>query len=1062
MTRFDQKRNGILGLLCLLLAPVTPVWAVTAGDILKSAGTRAPGLCVIVGCQDGKLAAGLAREGMLVHALGLDGATVDRTRRYLQAEKLYGQATAELLGGKKLPYADNLVDLLVAEAQGTAPLSEIMRVLCPNGVAMTRGEEPHSTRSARPTSLRGSKSRVEGELKAAGFKGIEVTEQSGFWKIVKPWPPEMGDWTHTMGGPDNNRVSRDTAAGVPTGVRWIGGPNWPRGGRKHSNSSIVSTDGRIFLLTYSAYSNLEKPCEKYPFYVVAKKAFNGIHLWEKPFKGQTQWRGYKPREGYRGAYAPMAVKGDQLYLAEKRHVVSLHGETGEEIMKSEPLENVPDTIILSGGHLITATHHHVYSLDPGTGKIRWKIDAVATDTMIADDKVFFLDHKEPFYDLVCLELKAGREIWCKNTEPWFPKELRWPEGIKKGKNYSRVSKFMKSKRKKLAIRFHRSDILVLGEVGGLHGVSAKDGQSLWSYKTAHYLSNRPMKEAMYAGGLVWIWDTFEWAGSRRKSGKTSGHLGLDLKTGEIKKRIPVTVGGRKFGCTLFSASDRLVLGRDTYYEIATGKHYGFQGGRAPCNVGFLPSNGLIYSGPVTCGCTPAFKGYAAFSSDPVERPAIPEPKTRLRRGPAYGADCSGALTVGEEDWPCHRHDARRSGAASTIVGPELKLLWDIQVADRVTGPYKYNWDVRPSLGDPLTAPVIAGGKVFVALQDRHQVTAYDVKTQKKEWSFTAGGRICNPPFIHEGLCIFGAQDGRVYCVSARDGKLIWQFLGAPWDKRIMAYGQVESAWPVESVLIYEDVLFFLAGRHLGLDGGLTLYALVPKSGKLLWKTKLPFDPRHIGSGITLLGGGGNLVYLGRGYMNYRGKIEYGLGFDVQTGKCVPLADPFTLTSANSGGLLDGAWRRQAAALITRGGGCWHYGNARGMMLVFSEKRLFGYDGRLNTGREDVRISSSNLYHAQLDDKGQVMKEAQGTWSKPIERPFQIEAMLLSGPTLFVSGPLDGITPKDAVIQSISTATGKITSEYRLKVSPVFDGMAAASARLYVALEDGSLVCFGKK
>ena len=74
----------------------------------------------------------------------------------------------------------------------------------------------------------------------------------------------------------------------------------------------------------------------------------------------------------------------------------------------------------------------------------------------------------------------------------------------------------------------------------------------------------------------------------------------------------------------------MILGRDTYYEFSTGKHFGFLGGRAPCNIGFMPANGLIYSGPVTCGCVAmAFKGFAAFSSDQV---AEPEPKDRLEKG----------------------------------------------------------------------------------------------------------------------------------------------------------------------------------------------------------------------------------------------------------------------------------------------------------------------------------------------------------------------------------------------------------------------------------------------
>jgi len=36
------------------------------------------------------------------------------------------------------------------------------------------------------------------------------------------------------------------------------------------------------------------------------------------------------------------------------------------------------------------------------------------------------------------------------------------------------------------------------------------------------------------------------------------------------------------------------------------------------------------------------------------------------------------------------------------------------------------------------------------------------------------------------------------------------------------------------------------------------------------------------------------------------------------------------------------------------------------------------------------------------------------------------------------------------------------AEKKLDSPPVFDGMAAAKGRLYLSLEDGSIICFGEK
>ena len=45
-------------------------------------------------------------------------------------------------------------------------------------------------------------------------------------------------------------------------------------------------------------------------------------------------------------------------------------------------------------------------------------------------------------------------------------------------------------------------------------------------------------------------------------------------------------------------------------------------------------------------------------------------------------------------------------------------------------------------------------------------------------------------------------------------------------------------------------------------------------------------------------------------------------------------------------------------------------------------------------------------------------------------------------------------------QIVSAADGRKLAEHRLDSPPVFDGMVAAGARLYVSTLDGNVVCFG--
>ena len=91
----------------------------------------------------------------------------------------------------------------------------------------------------------------------------------------------------------------------------------------------------------------------------------------------------------------------------------------------------------------------------------------------------------------------------------------------------------------------------------------------------------------------------------------------------------------------------------------------------------------------------------------------------------------------------------------------------------------------------------------------------------------------------EGAGLFGSADGYVYALRADDGALAWRFRAAPVDQRMMAWEQIESAWPVHgSVLVREDdngqaIVYCTAGRSIYLDGGIRFLRLDAATGKLL-------------------------------------------------------------------------------------------------------------------------------------------------------------------------------------------------------------------------------------
>ena len=132
---------GLTGPLCAAWLPTGTALAGPADEareILASTGVKG-GLIVHLGCGDGKLTAALHAGGRFtVRGLDADAEKVTAAREHIQSLGLYGPVSVETWEGSSLPYADNLVNLLVAEKLDRCSMEEVLRVLAPLGVAYVR------------------------------------------------------------------------------------------------------------------------------------------------------------------------------------------------------------------------------------------------------------------------------------------------------------------------------------------------------------------------------------------------------------------------------------------------------------------------------------------------------------------------------------------------------------------------------------------------------------------------------------------------------------------------------------------------------------------------------------------------------------------------------------------------------------------------------------------------------------------------------------------------------------------------------------------------------------
>jgi len=1037
-----------------VLASLSVLWTLSAlGASPKERATRLlaesgvkGGLIVHLGCGDGRLTAALrASEGYLVQGLDTDPANVAKARRHIQSLGLYGPVSVDTFDGERLPYADNLVNLLVVESPGKVSRGEMMRVLAPLGVALVR--------------------------------------RDGQWvKTAKPWPSEIDEWTHFLHDASNNAVAHDRRVAAPRGLQWAGGPLWCRSHEYDSSlCAMVSARGRLFYIFDEGPTGIVAPDIPDRWTLVARDAFSGVILWKRPI-ADWGWRAWRPQmkqmnwrrmRSYRCA-SPLSIPrrlvaaGDRVFvtLGYRAPVTALDAATGQTLLTFAGTDHA-DEILYRDGRLVVCVRPpgdraRVMAFDAASGRKLWESQPmpIAPLTLAVGERGIFLCSGNA---VVGLDGASGQARW-RTALPGAGAPLV----------------------------VYRNVVLCKGK-SHLVGLSADEGKILWRLPAPRGFSVANPPELFVADGLVWY-------GHGR--GEPNTLTGYDPTTGRPARTVrlgPVLTRGHHFRCYRSKATDDyLILGKRgvEFLAIRGGSHSRHNWVRGACRYGVLPCNGLLYSTPHPCFCYAGVKlgGFLALSPQPVRLPRAAKP--RLVRGPAYSPNGPAEPTrAGEGDWPMHRHDPRRSGATRATV------QWPVGVA----------WATR--LGGRLTQPVVVGGRVFVAQVDAGRLWCLDAATGKPLWDYTAGGRIDSAPSFHRGLILFGSADGWVYCLRASDGALAWRFQAAPEDRRIVAFGRVESAWPVHgSILILDGVAYFAAGRSSFLDGGLFLYGVDPLSGKAVCRARLDgphTDPKTLdqapyamdGAKSDILVSDGNLIYL---FFN---------AYDKRLRKqpTPVLGKPgirnlgerkFTQHLFTNSGFLDHSWFNRNHWVL---GDVWtgfNFANQApkaGQLVVFDDQRAYAVkcfvrrnmlsplffpatDGyflvadKVGTRPAIVNARRRDPYIRWLPQDGKLMKcwnldvgFARGTppeWVSNV--PVRIRAMVRTGNALFALGPPDVCDPDDptaalegrrgAVLLTFDAASGRKLDERKLDAAPVFDGLVAARGRLYMAAVDGRAIC----
>jgi len=1038
-----------------------------AQQILDASGVKG-GLIVHIGCGDGRLTAALrANDSYLVHGLDTDAQNVEETLQYIQSLNLYGKVSVDRLTSDRLPFIDNLVNLVVSEQLNNIPMDEVIRVLCPNGVAY-------------------------------------IKNARGWTKTVKSRPQEIDEWTHYLHDPSNNAVANDSVIGPPRRFQWLGSPKWSRHhDHMASMSACVSAGGRIFyIFDEGSKASVQLPSK---WFLIARDAFNGTILWKRPIASwMTQMWPFKSGP----ALLPrrLVADGDRVYVTlglDGTALSTLDAATGETIW-THPDTIMTEEVIFSEGVLFLVVKDNppetrwndyriihrgtgsnktyvadefpwdeanrwIMAIQADTGDTLWQREYPAAPLSLAVDRqrVYFHDGDR----VVCLNRNTGSRLWRSSPiERWSPMPNKFGPTLVV---YNDV------------ILFEGGD-----PSKTLTALSAETGDTLWTDNHAATGHNCPY-DLLVVDGKAWV--------GAIAGGSHSGiFTGWDPNTGTVASEFPPDVETYWFHhrCYRSKATEQYLLTSRTGIEFIDTKaqhwitHHWIRGG---CLYGIVPANGLIYTPPHDCACYFESKlfGFCAVApahSDP-QYPQAPPDADRLEQGPAYGEPLTEA--PGAEDWPTYRHDPNRSGHTQSVVPADLKVEWQTQLEGK------------------LTSPVIANGKVYVASVDLRTVYALNEDDGQVLWSYVASGRVDSPPSIYKGRVIFGCADGWVYCLRAADGELNWRFQAAPEDLKMTSFEQLESVWPVPgSVLVQNDIVYCIAGRSMFLDGGLRFLQLDPVTGNKLGEVVLDDRDPETGENLQIHVKGLNMPVALPDILSSDGEYIYmhSQRFDLQGNR--EEIPPYSANNNEQGaqqygvgmhlfcptGFLDDTYMHRTYWVWGRkwasGAGGYHRAGAyapAGRIMAIGDTRVYGF------GRQTqyFKWTTPLEYHLFSAEKYPQSESIEYHWTDE-SVPLLVHAMVLADKTLFIAGPPDvvdeeqafdywAMDPSDpdydpdipaklaeqdaafegqrgALLWAVSTSDGNKMTEYNLESPPVWDGMAAANGRLYLVLKNGIVRC----
>lgn len=1002
-----------------------------AADTLKALGLPG-GLVVQIGAEDTTDAATLSQTGRhIVNVLDADPAAVTQARTQLRKNGIYGVVSAELLPERsKLPYTENLVNAVIVQRRGV-PLEEIFRVLTPDGILIVTAPN-----------LVGVKL-----LKAKGFD--QIRPGKNLFSARKPRPANIDAWSHPRHGADGNAVSTDTAVGPPRRIRWVAAA-------RHEVEGMVSAGGRNY------YGSL-----------LARDSFNGLRLWHYDIAKAKHNSGDFDLPRLSSSQARPIAAEKYVFAIVQSKLIALDAATGEKVREYGGLKR-PKELLHHEDKVIASDDDSLRAYDTESGRELWIFKGGEIKNVVAGYGVVTFIHgrvkRGEKLEAAALDLETGKVKWRNHEFDFLPKVTR-------------------TVLYKDQLTFELSSLNDNDYGNEIKIVSSQTGKPMWEKAYPPGMNHRRQARAMFLDDKLWI----------LHGGKTN------YVDKENMKRVPVQVSSLdpKTGLTLkthpaglahcfppVATPNFMFAGTLDMTDLNSGNMVVNRITKANCSRenGWIPANGLVYTTPKHCTCWPMLRGFVSMAPAGGDLEKVNGPVEELEFPLELGTAKIDLQTPAPKltDWPLYRNDRWRSGSTKANGPAALKPVWSVKLAvdedilpftKEPGGPILHDWRENPVIKGPLSAPTIANGLVYVTRPNSHEVIAIDMTSSKVKWRFTANGRVDTPPAIHKGLALFGTSAGSVYALRADTGEQVWRLQAAPSNERIVAYGQVESPWPVPgAVLIIDDRAYFAAGRQPLADGGVLVFSIDPLTGTRHWVHRIDTIPQkgdYENSGLDfdpfdILHAEGDRIALSRWLISKDGKdmkVDKWNAFakvDTGSGACIIPRGSWTYGARHQHRFPGEARRRPLTAFRDN----TVYGSLNGTTELFrrdydvedvekfNRKWITGWaaSGMARKGEKPYRtykIADQAKWIHDLFTPEELKK-------KPVPRGTQLynrlHAIALAENALYVAH-------EDGRLLKLTKDEGKKLDEFQIP-TPAWDGMAIAENRLFITTQSGELICLG--